>query len=448
MVPFDGLSLSRGPLGGQTPVPASATAKITFFSGLLMFLTLPASCAGATWDPAANFNAPNNPQASSVFSYGAGGSPAAFVPLSHLILNCVGTPTYCEDNGNSVPTQSIVTWNGTGGVLSYSITIVQPADMVRMDPQATTGTIVRFTAPWTDTYSLSGLFQAIDTNHNATTAYIYVNGKLNFTAIVGTYGQQQPFILSGLSLTGGETIDFLVMSDGLFGNLSTGLEATITSATNGPASQILPQLAFGGGWYTALYFTNTSSSPVSFTVSFTGDDGNPLLVPALGSSSVALNLAARGTVVTQLPNAGPLVQGYASAALPAGVTGYAVFRQSVPGVNDQEAVVPLSVTTATTCTLLFDDTNYITGVAVVNLASVSTSISVIARDGQGNTIGTSTISLAPLAKTSVVLRDLPGLAGVGGALGSVDFTAPIGNLAVLGLRFNGLAFTSIPVSGK
>jgi hypothetical protein len=74
-------------------------------------------------------------------------------------------------------------------------------------------------------------------------------------------------------------------------------------------------------------------------------------------------------------------------------------------VNDQEGVVRLSGTTATTSTLLFDDTKYVTGVAVVNLASVSTTISVLARDTQGNTIGTSNISLAPHAKTAVVLKE-------------------------------------------
>jgi len=46
------------------------------------------------------------------------------------------------------------------------------------------------------------------------------------------------------------------------------------------------------------------------------------------------------------------------------------------------------------------------------------------------------------------LRDLPGLAGVSGSLGSVDFTTSIGTLAALGLRFNGAAFTSIPTSDR
>ena len=225
-------------------------------------------------------------------------------------------------------------------------------------------------------------------------------------------------------------------------------QVAITATSVGPTTQVLPQLAFGGGWYTALYFTNISSTPASFIVNFIGNDGRPLTVPALNGSSVTVSLAPRGTAVIQAPNLGSLVQGYVSVALPSGVTAYGVFRQSVPGQQDQEAVVPLSGTTATTSTLLFDDTNYTTGVAVVNLASVSTTISVTAYGNQGNIVGTSNIPLAANAKTAVVLRDLPGLTAVAGSLGSVDFTAPIGTLAALGLRFNGLAFTSIPTSKR
>jgi hypothetical protein len=225
-------------------------------------------------------------------------------------------------------------------------------------------------------------------------------------------------------------------------------QVALTATSAGTATRILPQLAFGGGWYTALYFTNISSAPVSFTINFIGNDGNPLIISALSGSSKTVNLAARGTAMIEIPNTGSLLQGYVSAALPAGVTGYGVFRQSIPGVPDQEAVVPLSGTTATTSTLEFDDTKYVTGVAVVNLTSVSTTISVFARDTQGNTIGISNIALGPFAKTAVVLRDLPGLAGVSGSLGSVDFSTSIGTLAALGLRFNGAAFTSIPTSDR
>ncbi len=164
-------------------------------------------------------------------------------------------------------------------------------------------------------------------------------------------------------------------------------------AVNAVFPQVLPQFVFGGGWYTALYFTNLNASPASFTVNFIGNDGNPLTVPSVGGSSVSVNLVGRGSSLIEAPDVGSLVQGYVSMTLPAGVTGYGVFRQSIPGVNDQEAVVLLSGTTATTSTLEFDDTKYVTGAAVVNLASVGTTISVIARDNQGNAIGTSVISL-------------------------------------------------------
>jgi hypothetical protein len=273
-------------------------------------------------------------------------------------------------------------------------------------------------------------------NSSTMTASIFVNG----TKVISNYAGAAalPCCAANSVQISGENATFSQVE----------LETNVPPSSAASALQILPQLAFGGGWYTALYFTNISSTPVSFSVNFIGDDGNPLTIPALGSSSATVSLAARGTAIIQAPNVGSLVQGYVSVALPTGVTGYGVFRQSVPGQQAQEAVVPLSGATATTSTLLFDDTNYITGVAVVNLASVSTTISVTAYDDNGNILGTSAIPLAANAKTAVVLRNLPGLAGIAGALGSVDFTAPIGNLAVLGLRFNGFAFTSIPTFDK
>ena len=221
------------------------------------------------------------------------------------------------------------------------------------------------------------------------------------------------------------------------------------AASEAPATNVLPQLAFGGGWYTALYFTNLTSSSVSFPVSFVAGDGTPLAIPALGVSSVTVNLDARGTAIIEAPNTGSLVEGYATAALPAGVTGYGVFRYTAPGsVAGQEAVVPLSGVTATTSTMIFDETSYTTGVAVVGLGSSAVTVNVTARNQQGNTLGTGPIELAANGKTAVLLRDIPGLSGVVGQLGSVDFSVNSGNVAALGIRTNGLAFTSIPTSDR
>src|SRR5262249_12588085 len=150
-------------------------------------------------------------------------------------------------------------------------------------------------------------------------------------------------------------------------------------------------------------------SSVSFPVNFVGDDGNPLSIAALGGSSTTVNLAARGSAIIEIPNNGALAQGYVTAALPAGVAGYGVFRQSAPGINDQEAVVPLSGSAATTSTLLFDDTRYITGVVLVNLSSAANTITATARDSQGNVLGTALIALPPNAKTAQALRSIQGL---------------------------------------
>ena len=72
---------------------------------------------------------------------------------------------------------------------------------------------------------------------------------------------------------------------------------------------LLPQVAFGGGWSTALYFTNPTSAAVSFTVSFTADDGTPLTVPSVAGSSITVGIPARGTAIIEAPNIGSLSEG-------------------------------------------------------------------------------------------------------------------------------------------
>jgi hypothetical protein len=214
-------------------------------------------------------------------------------------------------------------------------------------------------------------------------------------------------------------------------------------------NRILPQFAFGGGWYSALYFTNTSNSAVSFPVSFVGNDGTPLNVPSVGATSTTVNLAPWATAIIEAPNVGPLVQGYVVTSLPNGVSGHGIFRQSVPGIPDQEAVVPLSDATTMDSTLIWDDTDgAVTAVAVANPSAVPVTVSVTAWDSSGNIIGTSSITLAANAKTAAALYTLPGLSGMTGKRGCAEFTVISGNVVLLGLRFRASAFTSIPTADR
>ena len=218
-----------------------------------------------------------------------------------------------------------------------------------------------------------------------------------------------------------------------------------TSGTPAIANMVLPQLAFGGGWYSALYFTNSTSASVSFLVNFIDDNGVALNLPS-GSSSTQVLIPPNGTAIIEAPNVGPLNVGFAVLTLPNGVAGYGVFRQSIPGVPDQEAVVPFSSFGATSSELTFDDTNFTTAAAIVNPSSTPTSVTVTARDSDGNVIGTAQIPLGGNAKVEAVLRSLTGLSGVAGKRGSAQFSVTKGNVAVLGLRFYGVAFTSIPTA--
>jgi pimeloyl-ACP methyl ester carboxylesterase len=214
---------------------------------------------------------------------------------------------------------------------------------------------------------------------------------------------------------------------------------------------VLPQFVMGGGWYSALYFTNTTGAPVSLQVSFFSDGGQPMAVPRSGlapSSLHSFNLPARGSVRIEAPNSGPLVQGWALTNLPAGVTGYAVFRQSVAGFPEQEAVIPLSTATSRSSTLVWDNSDsLISTIAVLNPSDTTTSVRVTARSETGQIMGTAQIPLGAKNKTAFVLSGLAGLAGLAGQRGTVDFavSAPAA-VSVLGLRFKGTAFTSIPAA--
>ena len=213
--------------------------------------------------------------------------------------------------------------------------------------------------------------------------------------------------------------------------------------------KVLPQIAFGGGWYSALYFTTSGTGNASFQVNFVNADGTPMTVPSLGAPSTTVSLVGHGTSFVELPNTGPLTQGYATFSLPPGVTGYAVFRQSVDGRPDQEAVVPLSSASSTTSTLVWDDMNLTTAVAIVNLSSADNIVTVTARDAQGRSLGSpARVSIPANGRVAMALRDLPGLGSTVGNRGTAEFTVTTGNVAVLGLRFRLSSFTSIPTSDK
>lgn len=223
-------------------------------------------------------------------------------------------------------------------------------------------------------------------------------------------------------------------------------EASATTVTG--KSYILPQFAYGDGWYSALYFSNTTDTPAAIGVDFYAKNGSSLSVPLAGMGPVSnytATIPAKGTVILEAPNAGNLQEGWAKATLPPGVTGYGIFRQSSSGRADQEAVVPLSEDSRQAANLIWDETAFTTAVAVVNPADQAVTVSISVYDNGGTQIGTVALNLGAHAREAFILSGQPGLAGVTSKRGLARLSVPAGSLAVLGLRFGGEAFTSIPV---
>src|SRR5256885_1857981 len=109
------------------------------------------------------------------------------------------------------------------------------------------------------------------------------------------------------------------------------------------------QVASGAGWKTTIILVNLSSIAVSARVNFYGDSGNPLILPLVlpdgsgtASSSVDLSMEARGSTVLQSETLTSSVSvGWAEIEASGPLSGYALFRQRLPGLPDSEATTPL-----------------------------------------------------------------------------------------------------------
>ena len=326
-----------------------------------------------------------------------------------------------------------------GGRLAFILlTAGTPLVLVESTNPVNDGRWRMVTATYDGSGSASGVHLYIDGNNTPTTTLASVAGA----SILNT----APLSI-GNAADGSNPFEGSISGPALFGVALTPAQVLQLATDSNASKAILGQFAFGGGWYSAIYFSNGSLNQVTFTVNFIGDDGNPLNVPALGGSSKPVTLLPGGSIVLEAPNVGTTInQGYVSVALPVGVTGYGVFRQSIPGIADQEAVVPLAYPNVTTLSMVYDEINSTTAVAIVNPGTVATSITITVEDATGNVIATSAtpLVLQPGTKTEALLKQSPGLNGMAGNRGIAKFTVSSGGIVVLGLRAKGVALTSIP----
>lgn len=188
----------------------------------------PGRASAQVYDAVANFSTNSNPNG--VWSYGWATSAGGPFQLM-TTLSAYGTIAG-YNNGLSLPDTCAVDYGFGGGVTNG--TVVWLPDTLHMDPQSYAA-IVRFTASTNGTYQIQGLFRLQDTNTKAHYLNILLRTNIAvyyFNTTGGQLNSEYPYSFQ-LNLLQGDTLDFVVSCEsGQYGNLATGLKATVTLVTN------------------------------------------------------------------------------------------------------------------------------------------------------------------------------------------------------------------------
>jgi hypothetical protein len=214
--------------------------------------------------------------------------------------------------------------------------------------------------------------------------------------------------------------------------------------------RVISQFVDGSAWQTSITVVNLETHSTSFDVLFFLDNGNDFNVPIIGLSglnrSVHVTLNPFGTLSFQTTGTSSvLTPGWALLSQAnndsVGITG--VFRLNLPGQQSQEAVVPAVNQFEQHFLLPFDDTVYIMGLAIANPTTNSVSVVATIRNEDGQTVDVRQLSLAPYNHAAFVLPST--WSSTRGMRGTIEFVTSGYGVGALGLRFDGIAFTSVSV---
>jgi hypothetical protein len=215
-------------------------------------------------------------------------------------------------------------------------------------------------------------------------------------------------------------------------------------------SKTIPHVADGGGWRMTFLLVNTDTHAASFTLSFRSDSGSPLVLPlgADGSTSSLTGTIQPGDIriIKSTGTAAKLATGWGSLSVTGAIGGTAIFAHETPGQPDSEAAVPFTRAANKHLYVPYDYTpGYSTGIALTNPDPNNTAtvmVSLLDDKGHAPANPTMVYNVPPNGHKSLVLGEL--FPTIAGTRGSVSLTSDV-PLFGLGIRANGLAFTSLKV---
>jgi hypothetical protein len=229
----------------------------------------------------------------------------------------------------------------------------------------------------------------------------------------------------------------------------TVLFLTATAALAETSPLALPQFADGGGWRSSLVIVNTFGvDSAHIVINFRGQDGRRVVVPLEGYgaiSSLDVHVPIQSSLYLETTGTSPVAQsGWVEIQQKEGsnpVRAYAVFRQSVPGRPDYEAV-SVGMRAAAGMTFPFDNTaGFVTSYSLVNFGLSDCTVGVSPIYDEGGTALASrprvAANVAANGHIAFVSTDrMPELAGKRGYLKFFPMFGCSGGIGALGLRFN------------
>jgi hypothetical protein len=182
-----------------------------------------------------DFSLAHNPNGVWTYLVDSGGS---VIPLSQAVDNDPSFPGLDYwGNAGSGTGLALIGLNTSGSTQTYG-TVVVPTDVLDMNPESLADVDLRFIAPVSGTYSISGDFSGLDTSETSHSVLVLDNGIMVFSGDIRSYQAASYFTLNE-TLAAGGSIDFVVDSGASANGLSTGLAATVTVACFCAGTRIL-----------------------------------------------------------------------------------------------------------------------------------------------------------------------------------------------------------------